>query len=36
MLVSIDFGRYFATRIRIRIIDTDPDPGGENDTDLTA
>ena len=27
---------YFATRIRIRIIDTNPDPGGQNDANPTG
>ena len=31
MVVFHDFGWYFATRIRIRIIHTDADPEGQND-----
>ena len=30
--ISHDIAGFFATRIRIQIIDTDPDPGGQNDT----
>ena len=29
MRVSHNFGSFIATRIRIRIIDTHPDPGGK-------
>ena len=28
-----DFGRFFATRIRIRFIEADPDPADQNETD---
>jgi len=28
-----DFGWYFATRIRIRFIEADPDPADQNETD---
>ena len=33
MWVSHDFDEFFATRIRIHIINPDPDPGGQNDAD---
>ena len=28
-----DFGWFFATRIRIRFIEADPDPADQNETD---
>ena len=28
-----DFGRFFATRIRIRFNEADPDPADQNETD---
>ena len=33
MEIFHDFGLFFATRIRIRSIEADPDPAGQNETD---
>ena len=31
--IFLDFGWFFATRIRIRFIEADPDPADQNETD---